>query len=55
MGLSRMLKLYQAENCGCSQTVCDTLIEIGLTYVAHNPGQLLATFRTKSRIQYSNR
>ena len=32
-----MLELYQAEGCPHSATVRETLTELGLSYVAHNP------------------
>nr|WP_323192055.1 glutathione S-transferase N-terminal domain-containing protein [Halostella sp. PRR32] len=32
-----MLELYQAEGCGYSATVRETLTELGLSYVVHNP------------------
>lgn len=32
-----MLELYQAEGCPYSQTVRETLTDLGLSYVAHNP------------------
>jgi glutathione S-transferase len=32
-----MLELYQAEGCPYSATVRETLTELGLSYVAHNP------------------
>lgn len=32
-----MLELYQAENCPYSTTVRETLSELGVSYVAHNP------------------
>lgn len=32
-----MLELYQAEGCGYSQTVRETLTELGVSYVIHNP------------------
>lgn len=32
-----MLELYQAEGCPYSEKVRDTLTELGLSYVAHNP------------------
>lgn len=32
-----MLELYQAEGCPYSETVRETLTDLGLSYVAHNP------------------
>lgn len=32
-----MLELYQAEGCGYSATVRETLAELGVSYVVHNP------------------
>lgn len=32
-----MLELYQAEGCGYSQNVRETLTALGLSYVVHNP------------------
>lgn len=32
-----MLELYQAEDCGYSQTVREKLTELGVSYVVHNP------------------
>lgn len=32
-----MLELYQAEGCPHSQSVRETLTDLGLSYVAHNP------------------
>ena len=32
-----MLELYQAESCPHSQQVRETLTDLGLSYVAHNP------------------
>jgi glutathione S-transferase len=32
-----MLELYQAEGCGYSATVRETLTELGVSYVVHNP------------------
>lgn len=32
-----MLELYQAERCGYSATVRETLTDLGLSYVIHNP------------------
>ena len=32
-----MLELYQAEGCSYSATVRETLIDLGLSYVIHNP------------------
>lgn len=32
-----MLELYQAEDCPYSQTVREKLMELGVSYVIHNP------------------
>ena len=32
-----MLELYQAERCGYSQKVRETLTELGISYIIHNP------------------
>lgn len=32
-----MLELYQAEGCGYSEKVRETMTELGLSYVVHNP------------------
>ncbi|RBI60285.1 glutaredoxin [halophilic archaeon] len=32
-----MLELYQAEGCGYSQNVRETLTELGISYIIHNP------------------
>ncbi|PSQ20968.1 glutaredoxin [Halobacteriales archaeon QS_8_65_32] len=32
-----MLELYQAEDCGYSETACETLTALGVSYVIHNP------------------
>jgi glutathione S-transferase len=32
-----MLELYQAERCGYSETVRETLTDLGVSYVVHNP------------------
>jgi len=32
-----MLELYQAEGCPHSQTVRETMTDLGLSYVVHNP------------------
>lgn len=32
-----MLELYQAEGCPYSQTVRETLTDLGVSYVVHNP------------------
>lgn len=32
-----MITLYQAEGCGYSATVRETLSDLGVSYVAHNP------------------
>lgn len=32
-----MLELYQAEGCPYSQTVRETMTDLGLSFVAHNP------------------
>ncbi|WP_254544311.1 glutathione S-transferase N-terminal domain-containing protein [Halomarina pelagica] len=32
-----MLELYQAEACGYSQKVRETLTDLGVSYVVHNP------------------
>lgn len=32
-----MLALYQAEGCGYSQSVRETMTELGLSYIVHNP------------------
>lgn len=32
-----MLELYQAEGCGYSRTVRETLTDLGVSYVVHNP------------------
>ncbi|MFC7006581.1 glutathione S-transferase N-terminal domain-containing protein [Halalkalicoccus salilacus] len=32
-----MLELYQAEDCPYSQDVRETMTDLGLSYVAHNP------------------
>ena len=32
-----MLELYQSEGCPHSQKACETLSELGVSYVAHNP------------------
>lgn len=32
-----MLELYQAEGCGYSQKVRETLTALGVSYVIHNP------------------
>jgi glutathione S-transferase len=32
-----MLELYQAERCGYSKNVRETLTDLGVSYVVHNP------------------
>ena len=32
-----MLELYQAEDCGYSETARETLTDLGVSYVIHNP------------------
>lgn len=32
-----MLELYQAEDCGYSKTVRESLTDLGVSYVIHNP------------------
>ncbi len=32
-----MLELFQAEDCGYSQKVRETLTDLGVSYVIHNP------------------
>ena len=32
-----MLELYQAEDCGYSETACETLTALGVSCVIHNP------------------
>jgi glutathione S-transferase len=32
-----MLELYQAEGCGYSATVRETLTDLGVSYIVHNP------------------
>jgi glutathione S-transferase len=43
-----MLELYQAEGCGYSETVRQTMTNLGLSYVVHNPRS--ATGETRNEV-----
>lgn len=42
-----MLELYQAEGCGYSQTVRETLTTLGVSYVIHNPRSTAGEIRNE--------
>lgn len=46
-----MLELYQAEGCGYSEKVRETMTELGLSYVIHNPRT--ATGETRNEQTYN--
>ena len=42
-----MLELYQAEECGYSEQVRDTLTDLGVSYVVHNPRTVRGEIRNQ--------
>ncbi|MFT4921100.1 MAG: glutathione S-transferase [Haloarculaceae archaeon] len=45
-----MLELYQAERCGYSENVRETLTDLGVSYVVHNPRSATGATRNEQTL-----